>query len=207
MRNKLKSAGEAGLRADLERLPATASLATTARRRRPAESQRGARRHPRAVAAARGDGRRRRAARLRRDRTRQGRRRLSSDQRRAGSCRTGRRSSPCTPSGVIELLERSEHPDRRRPRRRDRPQRHRRQADGAAAAAPSRHGDDLPFAHASICRASPREADILVAAIGRPAFVTPDFVKPGATVVDVGTTQVTRSSAGRAAVPAGLEAA
>jgi methylenetetrahydrofolate dehydrogenase (NADP+)/methenyltetrahydrofolate cyclohydrolase len=35
-----------------------------------------------------------------------------------------------------------------------------------------------------------READILVAAIGRAAFVTPDFVKPGAAVVDVGTTQV-----------------
>jgi methylenetetrahydrofolate dehydrogenase (NADP+) / methenyltetrahydrofolate cyclohydrolase len=31
-----------------------------------------------------------------------------------------------------------------------------------------------------------RTADILVAAIGRPAFVTPDFVKPGAVVVDVG---------------------
>jgi methylenetetrahydrofolate dehydrogenase (NADP+)/methenyltetrahydrofolate cyclohydrolase len=31
-----------------------------------------------------------------------------------------------------------------------------------------------------------READILVAAVGRPAFVTPAFVKPGATVVDVG---------------------
>src|SRR5205085_3517302 len=33
-------------------------------------------------------------------------------------------------------------------------------------------------------------ADILVSAMGRPAFVTPDFIKPGATVVDVGTTQV-----------------
>jgi methylenetetrahydrofolate dehydrogenase (NADP+)/methenyltetrahydrofolate cyclohydrolase len=31
-----------------------------------------------------------------------------------------------------------------------------------------------------------READILVSAMGRPAFVTQDFVKPGATVVDVG---------------------
>jgi methylenetetrahydrofolate dehydrogenase (NADP+)/methenyltetrahydrofolate cyclohydrolase len=30
------------------------------------------------------------------------------------------------------------------------------------------------------------EADILVAAIGRPAFVTPAFVKPGAVVIDVG---------------------
>jgi methylenetetrahydrofolate dehydrogenase (NADP+) / methenyltetrahydrofolate cyclohydrolase len=33
-----------------------------------------------------------------------------------------------------------------------------------------------------------READILVAALGRPAFVTREFVKPGATVIDVGTT-------------------
>jgi methylenetetrahydrofolate dehydrogenase (NADP+)/methenyltetrahydrofolate cyclohydrolase len=33
-------------------------------------------------------------------------------------------------------------------------------------------------------------ADILVSAIGRPGFVTPAFVKPGATVVDVGTTHV-----------------
>jgi methylenetetrahydrofolate dehydrogenase (NADP+)/methenyltetrahydrofolate cyclohydrolase len=35
-----------------------------------------------------------------------------------------------------------------------------------------------------------RQADILVAAIGRTAFVTPDFVKPGATVVDVGINKV-----------------
>jgi methylenetetrahydrofolate dehydrogenase (NADP+)/methenyltetrahydrofolate cyclohydrolase len=35
-----------------------------------------------------------------------------------------------------------------------------------------------------------READILVAALGRPAFVTAEYVKPGATVVDVGTTRV-----------------
>ena len=33
-------------------------------------------------------------------------------------------------------------------------------------------------------------ADILVAAIGRPGFVTPDFVKPGATVIDVGMNRV-----------------
>jgi methylenetetrahydrofolate dehydrogenase (NADP+)/methenyltetrahydrofolate cyclohydrolase len=32
--------------------------------------------------------------------------------------------------------------------------------------------------------------DILVAAIGRPGFVTREFVKPGATVIDVGTTPV-----------------
>jgi methylenetetrahydrofolate dehydrogenase (NADP+)/methenyltetrahydrofolate cyclohydrolase len=35
------------------------------------------------------------------------------------------------------------------------------------------------------------QADILVTAMGRAGFVTPDFVKPGAAVVDVGTTQVT----------------
>ena len=36
-----------------------------------------------------------------------------------------------------------------------------------------------------------READILVAAIGRAGFVTPSFVKPGATVIDVGINRVT----------------
>ena len=34
------------------------------------------------------------------------------------------------------------------------------------------------------------QADLLVAAIGRPGFVTPDFVKPGAVVVDVGINRV-----------------
>ena len=35
-----------------------------------------------------------------------------------------------------------------------------------------------------------RGADILVAAIGRAGFVTRDFIKPGATVVDVGINRV-----------------
>lgn len=35
-----------------------------------------------------------------------------------------------------------------------------------------------------------READILIAAIGQPGYVTADMVKPGATVIDVGTTRV-----------------
>lgn len=35
-----------------------------------------------------------------------------------------------------------------------------------------------------------READILIAAIGQPAFVTADMVKEGACVIDVGTTRV-----------------
>jgi methylenetetrahydrofolate dehydrogenase (NADP+)/methenyltetrahydrofolate cyclohydrolase len=39
---------------------------------------------------------------------------------------------------------------------------------------------------AGVCR----EADILVAAIGRPAMIKADFIKPGATVIDVGTNHV-----------------
>ncbi len=35
-----------------------------------------------------------------------------------------------------------------------------------------------------------READIIVAALGVPGFVTEDMVRPGATVIDVGTTRV-----------------
>ena len=35
-----------------------------------------------------------------------------------------------------------------------------------------------------------READILVAAIGKPRFVTADMVKPGATVIDVGINRI-----------------
>ena len=39
-----------------------------------------------------------------------------------------------------------------------------------------------------------RTADILVAALGRPEFVTADMVKPGAVVIDVGTTRVEDTS-------------
>lgn len=42
---------------------------------------------------------------------------------------------------------------------------------------------DLP----GVCR----RADVLVAAIGRAGMITPDFVKPGATVIDVGMNKVT----------------
>ena len=43
---------------------------------------------------------------------------------------------------------------------------------------------------AEICRT----ADIVVAAIGRPEFVTADMVRPGAVVIDVGTTRVPDAS-------------
>jgi len=36
-----------------------------------------------------------------------------------------------------------------------------------------------------------REGDILVAAMGKPAFVTGEFIKPGATVIDVGINRLT----------------
>jgi methylenetetrahydrofolate dehydrogenase (NADP+)/methenyltetrahydrofolate cyclohydrolase len=36
-----------------------------------------------------------------------------------------------------------------------------------------------------------REGDILVAAMGRPAMITADYIKPGATVIDVGTNSLT----------------
>ncbi len=38
------------------------------------------------------------------------------------------------------------------------------------------------------------EADIIIAALGSPGFVTADMVKPGATIIDVGTTRVPDAS-------------
>src|SRR3984885_1732573 len=38
-----------------------------------------------------------------------------------------------------------------------------------------------------------RDADIVVAAMGRPGMIAADWIKPGATVIDVGTTRVTDS--------------
>jgi methylenetetrahydrofolate dehydrogenase (NADP+)/methenyltetrahydrofolate cyclohydrolase len=99
----------------------------------------------------------------------------------------------CTPSGIIELLDRSSIP-----------------IAGARAVVIGRSdivGKPVALlllhrhATVTICHSRTadlarvaREADILVAAIGRPAFVTPDFVKPGAAVVDVGTTKVSDRS-------------
>lgn len=49
----------------------------------------------------------------------------------------------------------------------------------------------------TVCHSSTRdlkaitlEADIIIAALGRPGFVTADMVKPGAVIIDVGTTRV-----------------
>ena len=48
---------------------------------------------------------------------------------------------------------------------------------------------DLP----AVCR----RADILVAAIGRPEYVRGDWIKPGATVIDVGINRVPGSAPGK----------
>jgi methylenetetrahydrofolate dehydrogenase (NADP+) / methenyltetrahydrofolate cyclohydrolase len=97
---------------------------------------------------------------------------------------------PCTPSGVIEMLERSDI-----------------RVAGTRAVVIGRSeivGKPLAMlllqrdATVTICHsktpdlpAVARTADILVAAIGRPGFVTAAFVKPGATVIDVGISAVT----------------
>ncbi len=98
--------------------------------------------------------------------------------------------APCTPSGVIELLTRSGIPMR-----------------GQRTVVIGRSdivGKPLALlllrqdATVTICHSKTRDlagvaaqADILVAAVGRTGFVTPEFVRPGATVVDVGINRVT----------------
>lgn len=44
--------------------------------------------------------------------------------------------------------------------------------------------------HSATLKEECRKADIIIAAIGQPNFVTADMVKPGAVVIDVGTTRV-----------------
>jgi methylenetetrahydrofolate dehydrogenase (NADP+)/methenyltetrahydrofolate cyclohydrolase len=52
---------------------------------------------------------------------------------------------------------------------------------------------------AALCR----QADVLVAAVGRPALVTREFVKPGATVIDVGVNKLTDRALAERIFPAG----
>jgi methylenetetrahydrofolate dehydrogenase (NADP+) / methenyltetrahydrofolate cyclohydrolase len=97
--------------------------------------------------------------------------------------------APCTPSGVIRLIESTGQA-----------------IDGKHAVVIGRSdivGKPMGAlllqrnATVTICHsktrdlpAVARQADILVAAIGRPIFVTADFVKPGAIVIDVGMNRV-----------------
>ena len=109
---------------------------------------------------------------------------------------------PCTPSGVIEMLDRSGI-----------------RIGGARAVVIGRSeivGKPMAMlllhrdATVTICHSKTPDlqsvaagADILVAALGRPAFVTPDFVKPGATVIDVGINRVSDAATVRALFPPG----
>ncbi len=96
---------------------------------------------------------------------------------------------PCTPSGVIELMDRLGLP-----------------IAGKHAVVIGRSdivGKPMALlllqrdATVTVCHSKTpdlqetcRRADILVAAIGRAGFVTPEFVKPGAVVIDVGINRV-----------------
>jgi methylenetetrahydrofolate dehydrogenase (NADP+)/methenyltetrahydrofolate cyclohydrolase len=105
--------------------------------------------------------------------------------------------APCTPSGIIEMLERSGI-----------------RIAGTRAVVIGRSeivGKPMAMlllqrdATVTICHSKTPDlpgvaasADILVAAIGRAGFVTPEFVKPGATVVDVGINRVSDLATARA---------
>ena len=96
---------------------------------------------------------------------------------------------PCTPAGCLKMLELADIP-----------------LDGKKAVIIGRSNIvGKPMLHlllgknatVTICHshtkdlaAITREADILVAAIGQPEFVTADMVKPGATVIDVGINRI-----------------
>jgi len=96
---------------------------------------------------------------------------------------------PCTPAGIMEILRRSNIP-----------------VEGQEAVVVGRSdivGKPTAMllmnanATVTVCHSKTRDlpgvcrrADILVAAIGRAAMVTRDFVKPGATVIDVGMNSV-----------------
>ncbi|MBP5339483.1 MAG: bifunctional methylenetetrahydrofolate dehydrogenase/methenyltetrahydrofolate cyclohydrolase FolD [Prevotella sp.] len=59
------------------------------------------------------------------------------------------------------------------------------------------HGDatvTVCHSHSATLKDECREADIIIAAIGQPEFVTADMVKPGAVIIDVGTTRVPDAS-------------
>jgi methylenetetrahydrofolate dehydrogenase (NADP+) / methenyltetrahydrofolate cyclohydrolase len=100
---------------------------------------------------------------------------------------------PCTPAGIIELLDRNHI-----------------EIAGAGACIIGRSqivGKPLAslllqrHATVTICHsktrdlpAVARQADILVAAIGRPALIGRDYIKPGAAVIDVGVNKISDAS-------------
>jgi len=97
---------------------------------------------------------------------------------------------PCTPAGIMEILLRSNIPIAGREAvvvgRSDivgKPTAMLLLNASATVTVCHSKTNDLP----TVCR----RADILIAAIGRAGMITRDFVKPGATVIDVGMNKVT----------------
>jgi methylenetetrahydrofolate dehydrogenase (NADP+)/methenyltetrahydrofolate cyclohydrolase len=201
VRAKLKSAGEAGLRTDLERLPATASLdelLALVERLNRSDAHDGILVQSPLPAAMGADAERRVFDAISAAKDIDGFHPVN-----VGRLVQGRAAlAACTPSGVIELLERSGV------------------AIAGARAVVIGRSDIVgkPMAllllhrHATVTICHSRtvglsrvaaEADILVAALGRPAFVTREFIKPGAAVIDVGTTHVTDAALVARLFPAG----
>jgi methylenetetrahydrofolate dehydrogenase (NADP+)/methenyltetrahydrofolate cyclohydrolase len=100
---------------------------------------------------------------------------------------------PCTPAGIMEILNRSNIPIAGQ--------------DAVVVGRSDIVGKPTAMlllnanATVTVCHSKTRElaevcrrADILVAAIGRAGMITPEFVKPGAAVIDVGMNQVTERS-------------
>src|SRR6202453_3933602 len=97
---------------------------------------------------------------------------------------------PCTPAGVMEILQRSHIPIAGQ----DAVVVGRSDIVGKPAAMLLLNAN----ATVTVCHSKTRDlpavcrrADILIAAIGRAGMITRDFVKPGATVIDVGMNKVT----------------
>jgi methylenetetrahydrofolate dehydrogenase (NADP+)/methenyltetrahydrofolate cyclohydrolase len=113
---------------------------------------------------------------------------------------------PCTPEGIMEILRRSGLP-----------------VAGQHAVVLGRSdivGKPVAMlllhanATVTVCHSKTvdigrytRDADILVAAIGRPGFVTAEMVKPGATLIDVGINRVTDAAEVARFFPGDLERA
>jgi len=201
VRNKIKSAGETGLFAELHRLPATATvpelLALVDRLNR-SEAHDGILVQSPLPEAMGADAERRVFDAIRPDKDVDGLHPLN-----VGHLVQNRAALvSCTPAGVIELLERSGVA-----------------IPGARAVVIGRSdivGKPMALlllnrhATVTVCHSRTKnlpevaaQADILVAAIGRAAFVTKSFVKPGAAVVDVGTTQMTDPAAVERLYPEG----
>lgn len=99
----------------------------------------------------------------------------------------------CTPMGCIELLER----ERIALRGQHAVVIGRSDIVGKPMALLLLHRDatvTVCHSHTPDLAAVARSADVLVAAVGRPGFVTRDFVKPGAVVIDVGINKVDEAS-------------